>query len=43
MNIQEEINKYGVPNWLIEALKPYDSLMSSKNGNIKDSNENNNA
>ena len=26
----DEINKYNVPKWLIEALKPYDSIMTDE-------------
>jgi hypothetical protein len=32
---EDELNRYGVPIWLIEALKGYDSLMSSPKGQIK--------
>jgi hypothetical protein len=33
--MEEELNKYDVPTWLIEALKSYDGLMSSEKGKIK--------
>ena len=32
---QSELNKYGVPNWLIEAMKPYDGLMATDKGEVK--------